>query len=209
MTHICVSKLTIIGPDNGLWPGRRQAIIWTNVGILLITNFGTNFSEILIEIHTFSLKKLHLKMSSAKWRPSCLGLNVLTMSRIYHFKQSSIIIVPSILSFSLSLSTRLSVRVPGEPLVVDLTNLTQCLIIKPFILSNILTILILVSYCSPGKAKDQVGFFFTSKAKIYHTNDSQGYNNMVCFHQSARTRHVQNFLLARLKKIMHFHNLLI
>ena len=36
MTHICVGKLTIIGSDNGLSPGRRQAIIWTNDGILLI-----------------------------------------------------------------------------------------------------------------------------------------------------------------------------
>ena len=34
--HICVSKLTIIGSDNGLSPDRRQAIIWTNAGILLI-----------------------------------------------------------------------------------------------------------------------------------------------------------------------------
>ena len=37
VTHICVSKLTIIGSDNGLSPGRRQAIIWTNAGILLYT----------------------------------------------------------------------------------------------------------------------------------------------------------------------------
>ena len=36
VTHICVSKLTIIGSDNGLSPGRRQAIIWTYAGILLI-----------------------------------------------------------------------------------------------------------------------------------------------------------------------------
>ena len=77
MTHICVGKLTIIGSDNGLSPGRRQAIIWTNDGILLIGPLGTNFSEILIEIHTFSFKKMHLKMSSWKWRPFCLGLNVL------------------------------------------------------------------------------------------------------------------------------------
>ena len=28
--------LTIIGPDNGLSPGRRKAIIWTNASILLI-----------------------------------------------------------------------------------------------------------------------------------------------------------------------------
>ena len=76
VTHICVSKLTIIGSDNGLSPGRRQAIIWTNAGILLIGPWGTNFSEILIEIHTFSFNKMHLKMS-AKWRPFCPGLNVL------------------------------------------------------------------------------------------------------------------------------------
>ena len=76
MTHICVSSLTIIVSDNGLSPGRRQAIIWTNAGILLIGPSGTNFSEILIVIHTFSFKKMHLKMLSAKWRPFCLGLNV-------------------------------------------------------------------------------------------------------------------------------------
>ena len=56
---------------------RRQAIIWTNAGILLIRPFETNFSGILIKIHTFSFKKIHLKMSSGKWRPFCLGLNVL------------------------------------------------------------------------------------------------------------------------------------
>ena len=80
VTHISVSKLTIIGPDNGLSPDRRQAIIWTNAGIFLIGPLGTNFSEILIEIQTFSFKKMHLKMSSGKWRPSCLGLNVLRMA---------------------------------------------------------------------------------------------------------------------------------
>ena len=77
VTHICVSKLTIIGSDNGLSPGRRQAIFRTNAGILLIGPSATNFSEILIGIETFSFKKIHLKMSSAKWRPFCLGLNVL------------------------------------------------------------------------------------------------------------------------------------
>ena len=77
VTHICVSKLIIIGSDNGLSPGRRQAIIWTNAGILLIGRLGTNFSEILIEIYTFSFKKMHMNMSSGKWRPFCLGLHVL------------------------------------------------------------------------------------------------------------------------------------
>ena len=77
VTHICVNKLTVIGLDNGLSPDRRQAIIWTNAGILLIGTLGTNFSEIVIETRPFSFKKMHLKMSSGKWRPFCLGLNVL------------------------------------------------------------------------------------------------------------------------------------
>ena len=77
VTHICVVKLTIMGSDNGLSPGRHQAIIWTNAGLLLIGLLETNFSEILIEIHTFSFKKMCLKMSSGKCWPSCLGLNVL------------------------------------------------------------------------------------------------------------------------------------
>ena len=77
VTQICVSKLTIIGSDNGLSPGRRQAIIWTNAGILLIRTLGTNFSEILGEIHSFSFTKMHLKMSSAKWRLFGLHLNEL------------------------------------------------------------------------------------------------------------------------------------
>ena len=75
--HIRISKLTIIGSNNGLAPGRRQTIIWTNDGILSIGPLGTNFSEILIGIQTFSFKKMHLIMSSAKWRPFCLCLNVL------------------------------------------------------------------------------------------------------------------------------------
>ena len=77
VTHTYVSDPTIIGSDNGLSPRRRQAIIWTNAEILLIGPLGTNFNEILIEIHTFSFKKMHLKMSSVKWRPFCLGPNVL------------------------------------------------------------------------------------------------------------------------------------
>ena len=76
MTHIYVGKLTIIGSDNGLSPDRRQAITWTNAGILLIGPLGTNLNEILIKIQTFSFTKMHLKISSPKWRPFCLGLNV-------------------------------------------------------------------------------------------------------------------------------------
>ena len=77
VTHICISELTIIVSDNGLSPGRRQAILWINAGILLIGPCGTNFSEILIAILIFSFTKTSLKVSSAKWPPFCLSLNVL------------------------------------------------------------------------------------------------------------------------------------
>ena len=82
VTHLCVSKLIIIGSDNGLSPGRRQAIIRTNAGILLIRPLGTNFSEFLIKILIFSFKKMRLKVSSAKRRPFCLGLNELIVDKI-------------------------------------------------------------------------------------------------------------------------------
>ena len=81
VTHICVGKLTILGSDNGLSPGRRQAIIWTNAGILLIGPLGTNFSEILIKIHMLSFMKMYLKISSAKWCLFCLSLNELMWFR--------------------------------------------------------------------------------------------------------------------------------
>ena len=90
VTHICVGKLTIIGSDKGLPSDWRQAIIWTNAEILLI---GTNFNDILIEIYTFSFRKMHLKMLSGKWRPFCLALNVLKQwdaitHSYHHYKQS-------------------------------------------------------------------------------------------------------------------------
>ena len=77
VTHKYVVKLAIIGSDNSLSPGRRKAIVWTNDGILITGPLGTNFIEILIEIYTFSFKKMHLKMSSGKCHSFCLGLNVL------------------------------------------------------------------------------------------------------------------------------------
>ena len=76
VTHICVGKLTIIGSDNGLSPGRRQAIIWTNPWILLIRTPGTNFSEILSEIHIFnsrkSIWKCRLEKAAILSRPQCV-----------------------------------------------------------------------------------------------------------------------------------------
>ena len=61
-THICLRKLTIIDSDNGLPPGRRQAIIWANAGILLIGPLGTNICDILTKSRIFSFMKLYLKM---------------------------------------------------------------------------------------------------------------------------------------------------
>ena len=87
MTHICVSKIIIIGSDNGLSPGWRQAIIRTNARILLIGPLGINFSEILIEINIFSFKKMQLKILSAKWRLFSLGLNVLMEQFAYRPQQ--------------------------------------------------------------------------------------------------------------------------
>ena len=102
MTHICVRKLTIIGSNNGLWPERRQAVIRNNAGILLIGPLGTNFSEILIGIQTFSLKKIHLKMSSAKCRPFCLGLNVLNVFLLCSYLFSKWIVICSAPSIIIS-----------------------------------------------------------------------------------------------------------
>ena len=81
MAHICVNELNSIASENGLSPVRRQAIIWTNAGVLIMRPSWSDFNEILIEVHTFSFKKIHLKMSSVKWRPFSLGLNVSTQHR--------------------------------------------------------------------------------------------------------------------------------
>ena len=76
-THICVSKLTIIVSDNGLSPGRRQAINWNN-DILLIRPSATKFNEILIEIHTFFIQEHPVhngiwKMAAILSMPLCVN----------------------------------------------------------------------------------------------------------------------------------------
>ena len=60
VTHICISKLTIIGSDNGLSSGQRQTIIWNGQATshylkqcwYIHWALGTNFNEISIKIHT-------------------------------------------------------------------------------------------------------------------------------------------------------------
>ena len=80
VTHICVSKLAIIGSDNGFLLRWCQANIWTNAWILVIWPLRTNFIENLLGIQRFLVKKMHLKMLSVMWRSFCLGLNVLKIT---------------------------------------------------------------------------------------------------------------------------------
>ena len=92
--HTCVGNLTTIGSDNGLSPGRRQAIIWTNAGILLIGPLGTKFSQILITIHTSSFKKMHpktvvCKMASILSRPQCVNNTYCLLSQWMAFSFGS------------------------------------------------------------------------------------------------------------------------
>ena len=77
MTSILVSiSIIIIGSDN-VSCERRQAIIWTNAGMMFIGSLETYFREILIEMHTSLFNKMHLNMSCGKCWPPCLSLNVL------------------------------------------------------------------------------------------------------------------------------------
>ena len=77
VTHICVGKLSIIGSDNGLSPGRRQAILWTKAGMLLIGPLGTNFSEIVV-----------CEMAAILSRPQCV--NPLRIDKSQEYKINSI-----------------------------------------------------------------------------------------------------------------------
>ena len=73
-------SFSIIGSDNGLSPGRRQAIIWTNAGILLIEPLGTNFTEIFNEIQTYSPTKFVFESVVCQSDGHLvLGLNVLSI----------------------------------------------------------------------------------------------------------------------------------
>ena len=77
--YIYIIKLTIVVLNIALAPG--QAIIWTSTGILLTGPQGTNFNWMLLESHTVSLKKMHLKISSAAVQQFCPDPNVLKPAR--------------------------------------------------------------------------------------------------------------------------------
>ena len=75
VTHIFGGNLAIVGSDNALSPGQRQAIIWPNAGIFELAPLGTNFSEILVVIYIFSLKYENVcEMAAILCRPQCVNM---------------------------------------------------------------------------------------------------------------------------------------
>ena len=72
VSHISISKLTVIGSDNGLLPVQHQAIIWTSAAILLIRPKGTYFSEILSKIKKF-IEENAFENVTCKVAPFCPG----------------------------------------------------------------------------------------------------------------------------------------
>ena len=88
VTHICVSKLTIIGSDNGLLPGRHQAIIWTKAGIWSIEPLGTNFnrnSNIFIQENAF--ESVVCEMAAMLSRPQCVNHTIITSIFFFFFEE--------------------------------------------------------------------------------------------------------------------------
>ena len=71
---VCVDILTIIGSDNGLSPGQRQAIIWTNDRILSIRPLGIRNSYIFIQEYAF--EKVFCKMGVILSQPQCVNFIV-------------------------------------------------------------------------------------------------------------------------------------
>ena len=90
VTHICTDNQTINGSDNGLSPGRRQAIIWTNAGILFIgplaareTKSSSTFTATNSSSNMICLLQLQdtIQMKSNYTRIDC---NLDTYSKIVH-----------------------------------------------------------------------------------------------------------------------------
>ena len=88
VTHICVGNLTIIGPDNGLSPARRQAIIWTKfnqwwdiVNWTLRNKLQWNFNQYsYIFIQENSFENVVCEMASILSRPQCDKWDAILMS---------------------------------------------------------------------------------------------------------------------------------
>ena len=80
--HICVGNLTTIGSDNGLSPGRHQAIIWTNAGILLAglveKKLQWNFNQNPF-IHENVFESVVCEMVAILSRPECVNWKALVL----------------------------------------------------------------------------------------------------------------------------------
>ena len=75
VTHICVSKLSNIGSDNGLSPDQPQTIIWTNAAIFLTEPLGTNSMKFDRNSHIFIHRNAFenvCKMAAILSRPQCV-----------------------------------------------------------------------------------------------------------------------------------------
>ena len=80
---MCASEVIIIGSYNSVSPGRHQANIWTNAGILLFGPLGINFNEILIEIKNFQENAFEIvvcKMTSISSQPHWVILHDLPLA---------------------------------------------------------------------------------------------------------------------------------
>ena len=76
VTHISSLKWVIIG-----W---RQAIIWTNAGILLNGPLGTNFSEILIKNSNISIQEIAFENVICKMAPILFQPELVHVGLIYN-----------------------------------------------------------------------------------------------------------------------------
>ena len=66
--------MNIIGSDNGLLPGLRQAIIWTNAGILFIWPLGWNVNRnSYIFIHENACENVACEMAAILSLPQCVN----------------------------------------------------------------------------------------------------------------------------------------
>ena len=92
--HSCVVARPTTAPDAKTWsiPTPNHYLNWYQLLVKGLLSLGTNFSEIWInfiffcQISYFYFNKMHLKMSSATWRPFCLCLNVLNSQLHPHSK---------------------------------------------------------------------------------------------------------------------------
>ena len=135
-THLCVSNLTINGFRSWLvgWPAPSHYLnrCWNIINWPL----AINFSESLSEIQIFSFKKMHLEMASAKWRPFCLGLNVLNIVPALVIMINKLIL-PNWSSYTESSSLL--------PLVAFLLAPFRLVILHVF--NNVKSILLLFDFC--------------------------------------------------------------